>query len=279
MASGEPERVETIVIGGGQAGLSLGYYLALRGLPFVILDANERIGDVWRNRWDSLRLFTPRRFDGLTGMPFPGPSHSFPSKDEVGDYLETFAARFELPVRTGVRVHQLTKNEEGFVVTTGDRRIESRDVVVAMGTHQVPRVPPYASELGPSVAEMHSADYRNPFQLQEGGVLVVGVGNSGGEIALEETLHRLGDRHGASDGTGRSIEGRKEPIARRIHLAAPVPSQQSPDPLMVGDQELSPRPIAQLGSPLRRANDICEHHSGEHPVEIGLFMPHAPRRE
>jgi len=178
MASGEPERVETIVIGGGQAGLSVGYYLAQRGLPFVILDSNERIGDAWRNRWDSLRLFTPRRFDGLAGKPFPGPSDSFPSKDEVGDYLETFAAQFELPVRTGARVRQLTKNEEGFMVTTGDRRIESHNVVVAMGTHQVPRVPPFASDLGASVVQMHSADYRNPSQLQEGGVLVVGVGNS-----------------------------------------------------------------------------------------------------
>ena len=96
MTSGERERVETIVIGGGQAGLSVGYYLAQRELPLVILDANEQIGDAWRNRWDSLRLFTPRRFDGLAGVPFPGPSDSFPSKDEVGDYLEAFAARFEL---------------------------------------------------------------------------------------------------------------------------------------------------------------------------------------
>jgi putative flavoprotein involved in K+ transport len=103
----------------------------------------------------------------------------------VGDYLEAFAARFELPVRTGVRVSRVTKNEEGFVVTTGDRRIESPNVVVAMGTHQVPQLPPFASDLGPSVAQMHSADYRNPSQLKEGGVLVVGVGNSGGEIALE----------------------------------------------------------------------------------------------
>jgi putative flavoprotein involved in K+ transport len=181
----EPERIETVVIGGGQAGLSVGYYLVQRGLQFMILDAHERIGDAWRNRWDSLRLFTPRRFDGLAGVPFPGPSDSFPSKDEVGDYLETFAAQFELPIRTGARVLRLTRNEEGFVVTTGDRRIESANVVIAMGTHQIPWVPSYATELGPNVAQMHSAAYRNPSQLQEGGVLVVGVGNSGAEIALE----------------------------------------------------------------------------------------------
>jgi putative flavoprotein involved in K+ transport len=181
----ETERVETVVVGGGQAGLSVGYHLAQRGLPFVILDANERIGDAWRNRWDSLRLFTPGRYDGLAGMPFPGPAHSFPGKDEVADYLEAYAARFELPVRTGVRVDRLSRNGGRFVVAVGDRRLEAANVVVAMATHQVPWMPPFAPELGAAVVQLHSAEYRNPSQLQEGGVLVVGVGNSGGEIALE----------------------------------------------------------------------------------------------
>src|SRR5690349_6985692 len=99
----QTEKIETVVIGGGQAGLSIGYYLARRGRPFVILDANERIGDAWRNRWDSLRLFTPARYDGLAGMPFPAPAHSFPTKDQMADYLESYAARFDLPVRTGVK--------------------------------------------------------------------------------------------------------------------------------------------------------------------------------
>jgi putative flavoprotein involved in K+ transport len=111
-------------------------------------------------------------------VPFPGASDSFPSKDEVGDYLEAFAARFELPIRTGTRVLRLAKNEEGFVVTMGDRRIQSHNVVVAMGTHQIPWVPSYAAELGPVVVQMHSVEYLNPPQLREGGVLVVGVGNS-----------------------------------------------------------------------------------------------------
>jgi cation diffusion facilitator CzcD-associated flavoprotein CzcO len=106
----EPERVETVVVGGGQAGLAVGYHLARRGLPFVILDANERIGDSWRSRWDSLRLFTPARHDGLDGMSFPASRHSFPTKDEMADYLEAYAARFELPVRTGVRVDRLARN-------------------------------------------------------------------------------------------------------------------------------------------------------------------------
>lgn len=181
----EPERVETVVVGGGQAGLSVGYHLARRGLPFVILDANERIGDAWRTRWDSLRLFTPRRYSGLAGMPFPGPPRAFPTKDEVADYIEAYAARFELPVRTDVRVDRLSRNGGGFVVAAGDRRFEADNVVVAMATHQVPWVPPFARELDPGVIQLHAGEYRNPSQLQGGGVLVVGVGNSGGEIALE----------------------------------------------------------------------------------------------
>jgi putative flavoprotein involved in K+ transport len=181
----EPERVETVIVGGGQAGLSVGYHLARRGLPFVILEANHRIGESWRKRWDSLRLFTPARYNALPGMPFPGPGHSFSTKDEVADYLETYAARFELPVRTGVRVDRLSRNGSRFVVEAGDRILEAENVVVAMATHQVPTVPPFAHELDPSIVQLHSRDYRNPSQLQPGGALVVGAGNSGAEIALD----------------------------------------------------------------------------------------------
>jgi putative flavoprotein involved in K+ transport len=181
----ERERVETVVVGGGQAGLAVGYYLAQQGLPFVILDSNERIGDSWRKRWDSLRLFTPARFNNLPGMPFPGPGHSFSTKDEVGDYLEAYAARFELPVRTGVRVERLSRNATRFVVEAGGRLFEAENVVVAMATHQVPRVPAFGHKLDPGILQLHSAEYRNPSQLQHGGVLVVGVGNSGAEIAVE----------------------------------------------------------------------------------------------
>jgi putative flavoprotein involved in K+ transport len=184
-AADEPERFETVVIGGGQAGLSVGYHLLRRGLPFVILDGNERIGDAWRKRWDSLRLFTPARYNGLVGMPLPGRPYSFSTKDEVADYLEAYAARFELPVRTGVRVERLSRKGERFVVSSGDLRFEADNVVVAMASFQVPRVPPYASELDPGIVQLHAGDYQNPSQLQDGRVLVVGVGNSGGEIALD----------------------------------------------------------------------------------------------
>jgi len=185
----ESGHFETIIIGGGQAGLATGYQLATRGLSFVILDGNDRIGDSWRGRWDSLRLFTPARYDSLPGMPFPGPGHSYPTKDETADYLEAYAANFELPIRTGVRVDRLFKEGDRFVVLAGDRRFEADNVVVAAGAYHNPRVPDFAPDLDPGVVQMHSSQYRNPSQLQEGGVLVVGAGNSGAEIAMDLSPH------------------------------------------------------------------------------------------
>jgi putative flavoprotein involved in K+ transport len=185
MNAADTERIDTLVIGGGQAGLSVGYHLARRGVPFLILDANRRVGDSWRNRWDSLRLFTPNRFNGLSGMPFPGPRWGFPTKDEFADYLESYAERFALPIRMGVEVDRLTRDDHRFVATAGDRRFEADNVIVAMSSWQRPRVPPFASELDPRILQLHVAEYRNPSQLQEGDALVVGAGNSGAEIALD----------------------------------------------------------------------------------------------
>jgi putative flavoprotein involved in K+ transport len=179
------ERVETVIIGGGQAGLSTGYHLAKRGRPFVILDANERVGDAWRKRWDSLRLFTPAKFNGLTGWRFPAPSLSFPTKDEMADYLEAYAAKFGIPVRTGTRVDSLSREGDRYVVTSGARRFVADNVVVAAGAHQFPKVPESAHKLAKSIVQLHSSEYRSPSQLKEGGVLIVGVGNSGAEIASE----------------------------------------------------------------------------------------------
>jgi putative flavoprotein involved in K+ transport len=178
-------RFHTIVIGGGQAGLSVGYHLKRRGLPFVILEANQRVGDTWRQRWDSLRLFSPARFDGLDGFPFPAPSHYFPTKDEMADYLENYARKFELPVKTGVRVNAVEKEGDGFRVTAGARLFQADNVVVAMASYQKPRVPAFAAELDPGIMQMHSVVYRRPSQLKKGGVLLVGAGNSGSEIAME----------------------------------------------------------------------------------------------
>jgi putative flavoprotein involved in K+ transport len=185
MPEREPEHIETVIIGGGQAGLAVGHHLARRGRPFLILDAHQRVGDAWRQRWDSLRLFTPARYDALAGLPFPAPAHSFPTKDQVADYLEAYATQFQLPVRSGVRVDRLWRDHGRFVVAAGDRSWEADNAVVAMSTFQTPRLPPFATYLGPDVVQLHSAGYRNPSQLQRGAVLVVGAGNSGAEIALE----------------------------------------------------------------------------------------------
>src|SRR5215207_4893609 len=179
------EYFETVIIGGGQAGLSVGYHLKKQGRPFVILDANERNGDAWRTRWASLRLFTPARYNGLAGWRFPAPGVSFPTKDEMADYLESYAARFDLSVRTGVKVEGLSREGDGYFVASGDRRFEAEHVVVATGANRVPKVPAFAEEFHSSILQLHSSQYRHPSQLQDGAVLVVGAGNSGAEIAFE----------------------------------------------------------------------------------------------
>ena len=184
-----PTSVNTIVIGAGQAGLSVGYHLARQGVSFLILDSHSRVGDGWRQRWDSLRLFSPARFDGLDGMRFPAPSHYFPTKDEMGDFLESYARHFKLPVRTGVSVDSVTREPNGFVVAAGPHRFIAENVVVAMASYQRPRIPAFAAELDRSIVQMHSVDYRRPDQLQAGGVLLVGAGNSGAEIGMEALRH------------------------------------------------------------------------------------------
>jgi putative flavoprotein involved in K+ transport len=180
------EHVDTIVIGGGQAGLASGYHLGKQGRSFVILEGNDRVGDSWRKRWDSLRIFTPAKFSGLPGMRIPGPRFSFPTKDEMGDYLERYATKFEMDVRTKVHVDRLARNGGGFVVTTSDgQRFEADNVVVATGSERISKTPDFASELGRDVVQLHSSEYKSPAQLADGAVLVVGCGNSGAEIAYE----------------------------------------------------------------------------------------------
>jgi putative flavoprotein involved in K+ transport len=176
---------DVVVIGGGQAGLATGYFLKRTGLKFLILDASARIGDVWRRRWDSLRLFTPAKFDGLAGMRFPAARDSFPTKDEMADYLEAYAARFELPVRTGTRVNRLSRSGDVYRIETDRGAIEAAQVVVAMASYQTPRIPGFARELRGDIVQLHAKDYRNPGQLRAGGVLIAGAGNSGAEIALD----------------------------------------------------------------------------------------------
>jgi putative flavoprotein involved in K+ transport len=184
-ARGERARFDAIVVGGGQAGLAAGYYLARQGRDFVILDAHARVGDSWRRRWDSLRLFTPARYDGLPDMPFPAAPDALPTKDQMADYLEAYAARHHLPVRLSVTVEALAEEAGGYVLHSRERRFEADRVVVATGAFQAPRVPAFSSDLAPGIVQLHSSRYRNLGQLTDGPVLVVGAGNSGAEIAVE----------------------------------------------------------------------------------------------
>lgn len=185
MTHAASEQLNTLVIGGGQAGLAVGYHLGRAGVPFLIVDANHRTGDSWRSRWDSLRLFTPNRFNSLPGMTIPGRDWDFPTKDELADYLESYAAHFELPIRHGVKVDRLRREGDLFRVSAGNMTFEVDNVIVAMASYQVPKTPAFAAELDSRIVQLHVDDYQNPGQLQEGGVLVVGLGNSGAEIAKE----------------------------------------------------------------------------------------------
>lgn len=184
----ETKRYETVVIGAGQAGLAAGYHLAKRGVDFVILEADDRIGDNWRSRYDSLRLYSPARYDGLPGLPFPLPRTAYPTGDQMADYLESYAAHFRLPVHTGVRVdalRQADQGQDGFVINAAGRRYETAQVIVATGAFQRPHVPEFAGHLDPAIRQLHSSEYRNPAQLGDGPVLVVGLSHSGADLALE----------------------------------------------------------------------------------------------
>jgi len=178
-------RFDVLVIGGGQAGLSVGHHLKKLGLSFVIVDAQDRIGDAWRKRWDTLRLFTPARYNGLDGLPFPAPANHFPTKDEMADYLEQYAAHFQLPVRTGVKVKRLWREGDRYFADAGALQFEARHVVVAMSSYQGSKVPDFARELAPDIVQLHSSEYKSLAQLQPGPVLVVGTANSGAELAAE----------------------------------------------------------------------------------------------
>ena len=183
---------EVIIIGAGQSGLSAGYYLQRRGVPFLILDADERVGDVWRRRWDSLRLFTPAWLDSLDGLPFPAPAQYFPTKDEMADYLEAYAKHHALPVQNGARVISLAREAGGFLVKTTRGDYRALQVIVALSSYQRRRVPAFARELAAEIRQIHALDYKNPNDLRDGTVLIVGAGNSGAEIGFE--LARAGRR-------------------------------------------------------------------------------------
>lgn len=181
----ETSHWDAVIIGGGQAGLAAGYYLKKMNKHFIILDENKRVGDSWRKRWDSLKLFTPAQHDGLPGLRFPGPKGSFPGKDEIADYLEQYVKEFLLPVQPGSRVNHLYQRNNHFEIETSVTRMTARNVIVATGTNPLPRIPSLSSGLSKDIFQIHSSEYVNPGSVPDGDVLVVGAATSGIEIAIE----------------------------------------------------------------------------------------------
>jgi putative flavoprotein involved in K+ transport len=207
MASTNTDRLDVVVVGAGQAGLAIGYFLAQQGAHFAILDAADEPAATWRARWDSLRLFTSARYDALPGLGFPGDPDRYPTRDEVADYLSDYARRFQLPVELGTRVRAIRKTAQGYAVELDDRTIEAGQVVVATGPFQAPFVPPIAEGLDETVVQMHSTAYRSPASMPEGRVLVVGGGNTGYQIAEELS---------ASREVHLSIGSRQMPLPQRL---------------------------------------------------------------
>jgi putative flavoprotein involved in K+ transport len=207
MPASTPDRYEVIVVGGGQAGLALGYYLAQQGRRFIILDAAAEPAATWRDRWDSLRLFTPVRYDSLPGMAFPGDPDSYPGRDEVAEYLTEYVRKFDLPVELDSRVRSVSKAGDGYLVELDDRSLQADQVVIATGPFQDPIVPALSEGLDADLVQMHSTAYRSPQDLPAGPVLVVGGGNTGFQIAAE--LADLQEVHLA-------VGSRQTPLPQRI---------------------------------------------------------------
>ncbi|HLM06190.1 MAG TPA: NAD(P)-binding domain-containing protein [Blastococcus sp.] len=215
----EPERLATVVIGAGQTGLATAYFLGRAGVPCVVLDEHQRVGDQWRHRYDSLLLNTPAQYDGLPGLPFPAPRGSFPTGAEMGDHLERYVATMGLTVRCGVGVRAVERRPDGrYLLTTTSGDLLADDVVVACGAETTPRVPAFAAELDPGIRQLHSSGYHGPAQLLPGPVLVVGGGQSGADIALE--IVRSGHETWLS---GRAMPEVPVPFgSRRMRMGLPV---------------------------------------------------------
>ncbi|NDI35698.1 NAD(P)-binding domain-containing protein [Chengkuizengella sediminis] len=188
----ESVKLDVIVIGAGQAGLALGYYLKQSNLSFLLLDQNSQIGETWVKRYDSLILFSPRKYSSLPGFPFPGEPNGYPNKNETADYLKQYQKQFSIPVKLNTKVTQLTKETDRFITVTNDKTYHSKIVVIATGPFQIPFIPKLNdSGLDEQIIQLHSSQYKNPEQLNKGKTLIVGAGNSGAQIAVE--LHNTHD--------------------------------------------------------------------------------------
>jgi putative flavoprotein involved in K+ transport len=202
------EARDVIVVGGGQAGLAIGYFLAQQNADFTILEAAAEPTAAWRARWDSLRLFTPVRYNSLPGKAFPGDPDTYPRRDDVVAYLTDYAERFDLPVELGSPVRSINPlGGGGYIVETNGRAFETNQVVIATGPFQVPHVPALAKGLDDVVAHFHSSDYRTPGSIPPGPVLVVGGGNTGFQIAAELA---------ATHPVHLSISARQTPLPQRL---------------------------------------------------------------
>lgn len=276
------EMLNTIVVGGGQAGLAVGYFLARQKRRFAILDQNMRTGDTWRSRWDSLRLFTPAKYNGLPGMPFPGADFYFPTKDEAADYLENYARQFKLPVRNNTKVRSLLRGENGFNVTTNAGSFVANNVIIATGAYQKAFTPPLSRELAASILQMHSSAYCNPQQIAAQNILVVGAGNSGAEISLE--LAKNGKRvwlAGPSvgripaDRLGRIFGGRLYwwLISQVLSVRTPIGRKMSGKIIHHGAPLIraNPEEIARAG--IERVPRVTGVNSGKPQLEDGSSLP------
>ncbi|OMP65635.1 flavin-containing monooxygenase [Domibacillus epiphyticus] len=175
---------QTVIIGGGQAGLAIGYYLKRLNQSFIILDKNEHVGDEWRKRYDSLALFTPRMYSSLPGLQLEGDPNGFPVKDEIAHYLKKYAELFQLPIQHQTEVTRLWREHSRFQIETNTKMYEAEHVIIASGPFQKPYIPDIARNVSPEILQLHSSA-RNPGDLIEGNVLVIGGGNSGAQISLE----------------------------------------------------------------------------------------------
>lgn len=275
------ESFRTIIIGGGQAGLAAAYYLTQAKDDFVVLDADTEIGAAWRQRWDSLRLFTPSKFNGLPGMPYPAADFYFPTKDEVVAYLRQYVEKFQIPIRLNTKVESLTRSGGRFTITAGDRSFSSENVIVATGAYQVPFVPSFSRELSTAITQLHSSSYQNPQQVPHGDILVVGAGNSGAEIAIE--LARAGRKvwlAGRSVGRipsnelGRLFGGKPywTFISRVLSIDTPIGRKVRQKALHQGTPliRLKPKDIEDAG--VTRCGRVRGAHAGKPELEDGKTL-------